>query len=235
MEREQRAVGVTNVRDVIIPLGSSALRGALQVPEAAQGVVLLVQTSVQTSLPICEQMLRNWLSSAGLGTLQLALLTPSENVIDQQTRHLRFDLPLLARRLVTVAGWVGRQPDLAALRLGFCGARLGAGVALLAAADLGTRLSAVVSYDGRPDLAGAALARVTAPTLLLVGDTTGAMTELNQAALALLPGIKAFQLVPGAPQFFDEPNRWADVAMHVATWFQHYLRDSASNALPSSS
>lgn len=236
MERTQKGASAENARDILIPIGAGMLRGALRVPAAAGGVVLLVQTSAEVQTLLDEQALAQQLGSAGLGILQLALLTPRESVIDQQTRHLRFDLPLLARRLVTVAGWFALQPDLASLRLGFCGASTGAGVALLAAASLGSRLGAVVSCDGRPDLAGAALAQVTAPTLLLVGKSAEEMAELNRAALAQLPGVKALEFIRGAPHFFDTPDPWTDIAvavtMKAAAWFQHHLTDSVSNLFP---
>lgn len=232
MERELQRPGTTIIREVVIPTGRNLLAGALQLPAAATGVVLLVQIGAPAQPIFGEQTLAQLLRSAGLGTLQFTLLTPAEIVIDQRTRHLRFDLPLLARRLTSVTGWWEQQSDLAALSLGFCSASTGAGVALLAAAELGGRLSAVVGYDGRPDLAGQALERVTAPTLLVVGERDRETTRLNRVALERLPGIKALHLVPGAWRLFDEPA-WLDaVAVQATAWFQRHLAEVAKNSAP---
>ena len=232
MAREPQTLRTNTIREVLIPMGTNVLAGALELPAAAPGVVLLVQISARVQPFRAEQPLAPFFHSAGLGTLQFTLLTPAEALIDQQTRHLRFDLPLLARRLTSITGWWEQQPELAALSLGFCGASTGAGVALLAAAELGGRLGAVVSYDGRPDLAGQALERVTAPTLLMVGEHDYETTQLNRVALERLPGIKALHLVPGAWRLFEEPAWLTQVAVQAANWFQLHLAEAAKNSAP---
>ena len=163
---------------------------------------------------------------AGLGTLLFDLLTPEEETIDLQTRHLRFDIPLLARRLVAVTGWVKNQPETSHLRLGYFGASTGAAAALIAAAELNDEISAVVSRGGRPDLACDALLQVTAPTLLIVGEQDEVVMQLNEKAFAQLRCVKQLQIVPNATHLFVEPGTLEEVAHLAANWFRRFLHSS---------
>jgi dienelactone hydrolase len=136
---------------------------------------------------------------------------------------LRFDIALLAQRLVKVAQWLKVQPDTAGLKLGFFGASTGGGAALVAAAELGDQIAAVVSRGGRPDLAGKALASVTAPTLLIVGGWDEPVIALNHEAFAKLTCNKDFRIVPGATHLFEEPGKLEQVAHLSADWFAQHM------------
>jgi dienelactone hydrolase len=152
------------------------------------------------------------LNSAGLATLLVDLLTPDEETFDQRTAQLRFDIDLLAQRLIGATDWLTAHPDTRALRIGYFGASTGAGAALVAAAERPDVVGAVVSRGGRPDLAGRALAQVRAPTLLIVGGNDPQVIELNQAALELMRCEKQLVIVPGATHLFEEPGALDEVA-----------------------
>jgi dienelactone hydrolase len=159
------------------------------------------------------------LTGQGIATLLFDLLTPAE----EANRANVFDIPLLADRLVDAVRWLEAQPSLAKLPLGLFGASTGAAAALVAAAKLPHRVGAVVSRGGRPDLAGAALEAVRAPTLLIVGGVDFGVIELNEQALARLQGEKALEIVPGASHLFPEPGAMEAVIGHAARWFERYL------------
>ena len=159
----------------------------------------------------------------GLGTLLFDLLTEEEEQLEYYTRHLRFDIPLLADRLVAVTRWVAGEKAAAHLPIGYFGASTGAAAALVAAAQLGEKIRAVVSRGGRPDLAGEALEKVTAPTLLIVGERDVPVIELNQAAGERLGGKKLLTIVPGATHLFEEPGTLERVACLASEWFLKYL------------
>jgi dienelactone hydrolase len=159
------------------------------------------------------------LTGQGIATLLFDLLTPAE----EANRANVFDIPLLADRLVDAVRWLEAQPSLAKLPLGLFGASTGAAAALVATAKLPHRVGAVVSRGGRPDLAGAALEAVRAPTLLIVGGVDFGVIELNEQALARLQGEKALEIVPGASHLFPEPGAMEAVIGHAARWFERYL------------
>jgi pimeloyl-ACP methyl ester carboxylesterase len=163
------------------------------------------------------------LQKANLATLLLDLLTAEEEQIDLRTRHLRFDINLLANRLVEATHWVGDKPSLAGLPVGYFGASTGAAAALIAAAQLPQSTKAVVSRGGRPDLAGAALPKVTAPTLLIVGANDQPVLELNQDALHALRCEKKLAIIPGATHLFEEPGTLEQVADLAHNWFERYI------------
>jgi dienelactone hydrolase len=163
------------------------------------------------------------LDEARLATLLIDLLTPDEEAIDARTAHLRFDIRLLAERLVGATDWLRQQPETRDLRIGYFGASTGAGAALVAAAERPHLVGAVVSRGGRPDLAGPALARVRAPTLLIVGGKDVSVIELNQAALAQLRCEKRLVIVPGATHLFEEPGALDVVARLAREWFERHL------------
>jgi dienelactone hydrolase len=160
------------------------------------------------------------LRAAGLGTLLFDLLTRQEEVEDARTAQLRFDIGLLARRLVAATHWVRNQREAHDLRVGYFGSSTGGGAALVAAAQLGEDVSAVVSRGGRPDLAGAALAEVKCPTLLIVGGLDHAVIELNRQAFERLPSRKELKIIPGATHLFEEPGTLDEVARLAADWFR---------------
>jgi pimeloyl-ACP methyl ester carboxylesterase len=151
------------------------------------------------------------------------LLTPAEERVDEHTRHLRFDIALLAGRLVIATDWASTQPALARLPVGYFGASTGGGAALVAAAERPDRVRAVVSRGGRPDLAGTALSRVRAPTLLLVGGHDEEVIALNEHARDQMPGPVELTIVPGATHLFEEPGTLEQVAHLASAWFRTYL------------
>jgi putative phosphoribosyl transferase len=159
------------------------------------------------------------LQQAGLGTLLIDLLTPEEEEIDLRTRHLRFDIRMLAERLVGGTDWLAQNPDTQSLRVGYFGASTGAGAALVAAAERPNVVGAVVSRGGRPDLAREDLPRVVAPTLLIVGGEDHPVIGMNREAMGQLRAEKELKIVPGATHLFEEPGALEDVARLAAGWF----------------
>jgi putative phosphoribosyl transferase len=218
-------------RIVQIPSGEAMLEGELHVPVGAKGIVLFAHGSGSSRHSPRNQFVARMIRKANVGTLLFDLLTREEEVIDLQTRHLRFDIGLLARRLVDATNWVKRESDLWHLRVGYFGSSTGGGAALVAAAELGEEIGAVVSRGGRPDLAGRdALKRVKSPTLLIVGEYDEQVIELNRQAYALLECEKQFVIVPGATHLFEEPGTLEQVALLAARWFHDHLQPRASIA-----
>jgi putative phosphoribosyl transferase len=208
---------------VRIRAGPTTLEGDLQVPEGAVGVVLFAHGSGSSRHSTRNRYVAGELQAAGLATLLIDLLTPEEEAVDQHTAHLRFDISLLAERLVATTRWLGEDPSTRALTVGHFGASTGAGAALVAAAALPERVGAVVSRGGRPDLAADALPRVRAPTLFLVGGRDLAVLELNRVAMARMQTVTRLEIVPGATHLFEEPGTLETVAHLARDWFVRYL------------
>ncbi|HET8548229.1 MAG TPA: dienelactone hydrolase family protein [Bryobacteraceae bacterium] len=211
-------------RAVSIP--PHALNGDLVVPENATGLVIFAHGSGSSRLSSRNRYVARELNRGRLATLLMDLLTEDEERIDMRTRHLRFDIGMLADRLVNAAEWSGRDPDVRHLTIGYFGASTGGGAALVAAADRPLRVGAVVSRGGRPDLAGAALARVTAPTLLIVGGEDYPVIEMNEEAMRALRCEKRMEIVRGATHLFEEPGTLERVAELAREWFQRHLVSS---------
>ncbi|WP_370640167.1 erythromycin esterase family protein [Aurantimonas sp. HBX-1] len=213
----------------IPPLG---LVGDLCVPPEPRGIVLFAHGSGSSRFSPRNVAVADTLNSYGFATLLFDLLTPEE----AQDRRNVFDIPLLAERVTEATLYISGEPDVADLPLGLFGASTGAAAALLAAAELGSRVSAVVSRGGRPDMAGARLAEVVAPTLLIVGGEDHHVLELNRQALAALTCEKLLKIVPRAGHVFEEPGTLETVTELANAWFQHYLAPEAPRrepALPS--
>jgi putative phosphoribosyl transferase len=208
---------------VHVPAGDVTLEGELVVPEPATGVVLFAHGSGSSRHSSRNRFVAGELQAAGLATLLIDLLTPEEEAIDQHTAHLRFDIPLLAERLVAGTRWLGKEPSIRTLLVGYFGASTGAGAALVAAAAEPERVGAVVSRGGRPDLAGEALPLVRAPTLLIVGGRDLQVLELNRAAMARMQAETRLEIVPGASHLFEEPGTLEVVARLARDWFLRYL------------
>ncbi len=202
------------------------LDGTLSVSPEARGVVLFAHGSGSSRYSPRNRHVAGVLQDAGLTTLLIDLLIPAEEAIDAQTRTMRFDIALLARRLIGAADWLGQQPDTAQLRVGLFGASTGAGAALVAAAERPEAIGAVVSRGGRPDLAGTALSRVRAPTLLIVGGNDRLVIGMNEKARAQLRGEVRLEIVPGATHLFEEPGTLDAVAALARDWFVRYLTPS---------
>jgi pimeloyl-ACP methyl ester carboxylesterase len=201
------------------------LEGILGVPEDSKGLVVFVHGSGSSRHSPRNQYVAQMLQEGGLATLLFDLLTAEEEEIDLQTRRLRFDIDLLARRTSGVLERLAEQPNLSQQRIGLFGSSTGAAAALIAAATLPDRVQAVVSRGGRPDLAGKALSQVQAPTLLIVGGNDEAVIRLNEQALAhLQPGEeKTLVIVPGASHLFEEPGTLEHAARLATEWFQRHL------------
>ena len=215
VKRRQRTEEIR--REVVI--GSLRLAGDLRVPPGATVLVVFVHGSGSSRLSPRNTAVARTLNEQGIATLLFDLLTPDEEL----DRANVFDIPLLAERLVDVVGWIGEQPDLAGLRLGFFGASTGAAAALVAAATLGARVGAVVSRGGRPDLADMALDNVAAPTLLIVGGRDAGVIELNESAYARLRCRKSIEIVSGATHLFPEPGAMEAVIALAVRWFKTHL------------
>ena len=210
-------------RVVRVPADGVTLDGDLVVPEGAAGIVLFAHGSGSSRHSPRNRFVARVLQDAGLATLLLDLLTPEEEQVDMRTAHLRFDIGLLASRLVSATGWLGSQPDTDHMKVGYFGASTGAGAALVAAAQHPAGVAAVVSRGGRPDLAGDALPEVKAPTLLIVGGNDTPVIELNRQAMGHMPVETRLEIVPGATHLFEEPGTLEQVAQLALDWFLRYL------------
>jgi putative phosphoribosyl transferase len=208
---------------VHIQVGSVTLEGDLQIPDRATGLVLFAHGSGSSRHSSRNRFVAHELQTAGLATLLLDLLTPEEEAVDQHTGHLRFDIGLLAERLVAATLWAGVDTATCSLAIGYFGASTGAAAALVAAALEPGKVRAVVSRGGRPDLAGEALPLVRAPTLLIVGGRDLTVLELNRAAMARLRTEARLEVVPGATHLFEEPGALEAVARLAREWFLRHL------------
>ncbi|WP_226702207.1 dienelactone hydrolase family protein [Microbulbifer elongatus] len=212
-------------REVLIDTGAGPLEGFLALPAGSQSLVLFAHGSGSSRFSPRNSMVARALNEAGIGTLLFDLLTADEHRVDEITREYRFDIALLARRLVEALDWTVAQPATGALHLGLFGSSTGAAAALIAAARRANVVEAVVSRGGRPDLAGEALPHVVAPTLLIVGGEDYQVIELNRAAAARMQCDPQLHLVPGATHLFEEPGTLESVVALAIYWFQQTLRD----------
>jgi len=221
---EERLVQVTSGREL--------LEGNLVLPPNARGVVLFAHGSGSSRHSPRNRYVANTLQKAGLGTLLIDLLTRKEEQAEAVTRHLRFDIGLLAERLASATSWLAEAPSTHALPVGYFGASTGAAAALVAAAQQPEQAAAVVSRGGRPDLAGESLPQVLAPTLLIVGGNDGPVIALNEQALARLRCAAEMVIVPGATHLFEEPGALEEVARLASSWFvRHLPRKSGAPAI----
>jgi putative phosphoribosyl transferase len=224
----------SNEQPVQIPIGSSSLSGDLDIVDGMQGVVLFAHGSGSGRHSPRNRYVAKVLREAGLGTLLFDLLTEDEEVIDEQTRHLRFDIGLLAERLIGATDWLlqrfAASTSVYIPSIGYFGASTGAAAALIAAAKRGDIINAVVSRGGRPDLAGYEyLNQVRAPTLLLVGGNDDQVIGLNQEAYDKLKLLKEedekkLTIIPGATHLFEEPGKLEQVAQLASEWFASFLK-----------
>jgi putative phosphoribosyl transferase len=200
------------------------LEGNLIVPQSATGLVLFAHGSGSSRFSSRNRYVAEVLREGGLGTLLIDLLTRDEELIDTRTAHLRFDIDLLADRLVGTFEWLSSQAETRALKVGLFGASTGGGAALVAAARIPDRVAAVVSRGGRPDLAGPALPRVKAPTLLIVGGDDTQVIGMNREAYDQMTAERRMEIVPGASHLFEEPGTLEQVARLARDWFLRYLK-----------
>jgi len=206
---------------VAIDTGDAVLQGDVALPDDARGIVLFAHGSGSSRFSTRNRYVANHLAEGGLGTLLFDLLTADEEVRDQQDASLRFDIDLLTHRLAGATRWLDRQVWAARLRRGYFGASTGAAAAL--AASVECEVHAIVSRGGRPDLAGAALPLVNAPTLLIVGSQDPVVIGLNERALRLLRCEARLEIVPGATHLFEEPGTLEQVAALALRWFRRWF------------
>jgi putative phosphoribosyl transferase len=214
---------IIEVHLVHVQAGSVTLDGDLRCPEDARAVVLFAHGSASSRDSSRNHHVARLLNEAGLATLLVNLLTTDEEALDVHAVDLRFDIELLAGRLVCATDWLTQRPATRHLPIGYFGASTGAAAALVAATKRPNVVGAVVSRGGRPDLAGPALPRVRAPTLLIVGGKDVQMIQLNQAALAQLLCEKQLMIVPEAARLFEEPGALDEVARLAREWFEEHL------------
>lgn len=207
---------------VHIPAGRVSLRGDLTVPAGARSIIVFAHGSGSGRHSPRNRHVAEMLNNAGFATLLADLLTEQEEEIDQETRHLRFDIPLLADRLTYIAQWLENDPDLGKLKIGYFGASTGAGAALITAARQPENVMAVVSRGGRPDLAGDFLTKVKVPVMLIVGENDHDVLFLNKQALERLHGETRLTVVPGATHLFEEPGTLDEAAHLAISWFEEH-------------
>jgi putative phosphoribosyl transferase len=210
-------------RDVVISVPGAQLEGLLALPPAPRGLVVFAHGSGSSRHSARNQYVARRLQTRRLGTLLFDLLTSPEEAADRTTGHLRFDIGLLAARLGATIEWCRTRPETHALPLGLFGASTGAAAALVVAAQHADIVQAVVSRGGRPDLAGAALRQVRAPTMLIVGGDDLQVLDLNLEASHSIPGVKEVRVIPGAAHLFEEPGALDQVAAAANVWFGRYL------------
>jgi putative phosphoribosyl transferase len=217
---------------VQIPSGSAVIHADLTIPLGARGLVVFAHGSGSSRMSRRNKWVASELQWGREATLLVDLLTPPESARDERTGEHRFDIQLLARRVVDVIDWVGREPALRSLPLGLFGASTGAAAALFAAARRPHRVKAVVSRGGRPDLAESVLSLVEAPTVLIVGENDPDVLALNQRALSQMRCERMLEIVPGATHLFEEPGALEAVAAIAREWFVKYLGGVGSSNSP---
>lgn len=218
LENYQKAL-----KEITIDLGNKSLKGLLHVPKKRTGIVIFAHGSGSSRFSPRNQYVASGMSKAGLATLLFDLLTPEEEAIDDITREYRFDIPMLADRLVEVTEWVSRQEKLKELKIGYIGSSTGAGAALIAAGKLKNKIGAVVSRGGRPDLAKEYLKEVTAPTILIVGSLDFQVIELNKEAQAQMTNHNKLELIEGATHLFEEKGTLEKAAAIATKWLSDFL------------
>jgi putative phosphoribosyl transferase len=216
--------------EVQIPAGRAVLSGNLTIPENAMALVLFAHGSGSSRHSPRNQFVARTLNRAGLGTLLFDLLTPEEEALDIYTREHRFNIGLLAERLVHATKWARQQEETGDQRIGYFGSSTGGAAALVAAAELPPDVGAVVSRGGRPDLAGDALPKVQGPTLLILGSNDDIVIELNEMARVQMRCEVKLEIIPGATHLFEEPGALEHVAKLASDWFVDHL--GAGSAQP---
>ena len=206
---------------VSVAASGVTLEGNLLVPRGATGIVLFAHGSGSSRFSSRNRYVAEVLRERRLGTLLIDLLTHDEELVDTRTAHLRFDIELLAQRLVGTTEWLGREAP--RLKVGLFGASTGGGAALVAAARIPDRIYAVVSRGGRPDLAGEALPLVKAPTLLIIGGDDVPVIGMNQEAFDKMTCVRDMKIIPGASHLFEEPGALEHVAQLAGDWFEKHL------------
>lgn len=210
--------------DLVVQLDKELnLKGNLHIPSNANGIVLFAHGSGSSRNSPRNQWVASFLNDSNIATFLFDLLSSEEEKNDILTRELRFNIPLLAERLIKMTEWIFKNPETHPLTVGYFGASTGAAAALIAASELGSKINAVVCRGGRPDLALQALQKVTSPILLIVGANDYGTIELNQMAFDILQCNKKLEIVPGATHLFEEQGALEEVGRMASIWFMQYL------------
>ena len=218
------AVGQLSSTGVSIPVGGDSIVGDLVIPAHAAGIVIFAHGSGSGRFSSRNRFVARTLNAGGFATLLLDLLTEQEDRVDQLTAELRFDIPLLSRRVMAAVDWARADARTRELPIGLFGASTGAAAALVAAAARPGAVAAVVSRGGRPDLAGSMLEGVQAPTLLIVGGADTVVIELNRLAMERLHCTRKLSIVPAATHLFEEPGALEQVCSLASGWFEKHLQ-----------
>jgi putative phosphoribosyl transferase len=211
------------VDSIVIPVRGGEIAADLRRPERALGLVIFAHGSGSSRFSSRNRAVAGFLEQRRFATLLLDLLTRAEELVDVRTAEYRFDIDLLAERVALATDWARDREDLRRLPIGYFGASTGAAAALIAAAERPAAVGAVVSRGGRPDLAGDALSRVQAPTLLIVGSDDEPVIEMNKSAMRAMRALATLEIVPGATHLFEEPGTLEQVMQLAADWFAGYL------------
>lgn len=214
---------MSQLSEIRIPIGDVTVEGNLTLLKNTQGIVVFVHGSGSSRFSPRNQYVARYINNQKIGTLLFDLLTPREEEIDLATAEYRFNIDLLAQRLIGATEWLMTNPTTKKLKLGYFGASTGAAAALIAAAKLPQAVATVVSRGGRPDLAGEYLTQVKAPTLLLVGGWDTEVIQLNRIAQNQMINFNKLEIIPEATHLFEEPGKLEEVAKISTQWFTHYL------------
>lgn len=207
------------VKEIYVPDGNVSLPGSLAISEESEGIVLFAHGSGSSRHSPRNNYVAGILQQYGLGTLLMDLLTQNED----SSYEVRFDITLLARRLLAATKWLREQPETESMSIGYFGASTGAAAAIQAAATTSEHISAIVSRGGRPDLAWAYLGRIKAPILLITGELDDTVTELNRRAYEEIKAVKQMEIIPGATHLFEETGTLEKVSVLTASWFKKYM------------
>ncbi|MFO7964027.1 MAG: alpha/beta family hydrolase [Desulfobacterales bacterium] len=218
----------TSERAVHIPTVSDPLEGNLAIPEGAEGIVVFAHGSGGSRHSPRNRSLANELQNGGIATLLMDLLTEEEEAQDKRKGQFRFNIDLLAQRVIEAVDWLWDQEDTHSLNIGAFGSSTGAAAALIAAANRPNEIRAVVSRGGRPDLARGALSMITSPTLMIVGEKDESVLQVNQKAAARMTAKVAVEIIPGATYRFQEPGAMEKTARLAYQWFRRFLFEKAS-------
>ena len=210
-------------REISLEMNSIKLKGSLVVPDRAKGIVIFAHGSGSSRFSLRNRHVAQLLQELRLATLLIDLLTTAEEKIDRHTKQFRFNIGLLAERLVDSTKWLQQNPSTKNLKIGYFGASTGSTAALIAAADFPEAVGAIVSRGGRPDLAGSAVTRVKAPTLLIVGEKDLLVKEINRQAFDRLSAEKEMVIIPEATHLFVEPGAFDEVGKSAGEWFSRFL------------
>jgi pimeloyl-ACP methyl ester carboxylesterase len=213
---------------VVVPIDGQSLTGDLTLPLDPQGIVLFAHGSGSSRHSSRNRYVARILEQRRLATLLIDLLTPEEEVIDERTGEYRFDIPMLAGRVVTIVDWLRERADTRPLPIGLFGASTGGGAALIAAAQRPREIAAVVSRGGRPDLADEVLPKVKTPTMLIVGGFDTPVIQMNREAMKQMHGEVRLEIVPGATHLFEEPGMLEQVAHLAGDWFANHLHHATA-------